>query len=125
MGGLPDETEVNYVYEYTADFTFEKKHVVQSGHTHLGIQTACFAHDRWWFGCYGDPRVLLVTDAEFRMKGKYELDCAYGVERFGDDQLWVAADRLVPDSGHQAMLQAATPDNKLGYRIESDATKGE
>jgi hypothetical protein len=77
---LPDGVEENYVYEYDGEFKFVKKHVIQSGHTHLGIQTATFAHDRWWFGCYGDPKILLVTDADFQMKGRYEFDCSLGIE---------------------------------------------
>lgn len=76
VGGLPDGVEGNFVYEYDADFKFVKKHVIMSGHTHLGIQTATFAHDRWWFGCYGTPKTLLVTDADFQLMGKYEYDCS-------------------------------------------------
>jgi len=56
VGGLPDAVEENYVYEYDGKFKFLEKHVIKSGHTHLGIQTATFVHDRWWFGCYGDPK---------------------------------------------------------------------
>ncbi|MDA8743569.1 hypothetical protein N9N28_02945 [Rubripirellula amarantea] len=44
VGGLPDQMSENYVYEYDANFQFIKKHVIESGHTHLGIQTAAFAH---------------------------------------------------------------------------------
>jgi hypothetical protein len=73
VGGLPDGVEENYVYEYDGDFRFVKKHIIKSGHTHLGIQTATFAHDRWWFGCYGDPKILLVTDADFQMKGRFSI----------------------------------------------------
>lgn len=40
----------------TGDFQFVKKHVLASGHTHLGIQTAAFADGHWWFGCYGRPK---------------------------------------------------------------------
>lgn len=79
VGGLPDAVEENYVYEYDSKFKFLKKHVIKSGHTHLGIQTATFAHDRWWFGCYGDPKIMLVTDADFQMKGRHEIDCSLGI----------------------------------------------
>lgn len=61
VGGLPHGVEANYVYEYDGEFKFLRKHTVKSGHTHLGIQTATFAHDRWWFGCYGNPKIMLVT----------------------------------------------------------------
>ena len=69
VGGLPATIEENYVYEYDHNLRFVKKHLVQSGQTHLGIQTATFAHDRWWFGCYGTPKILLVTDADFQHDG--------------------------------------------------------
>lgn len=94
VGGLPDEVEENYVYEYDGEFKFQKKHVIKSGHTHLGIQTATFAHDRWWFGCYGDPKILLVTDADFQMKGRYEFDCSLGIEGLNGDRLLSASGRL-------------------------------
>ncbi len=42
VGGLPMGIEENYVYEYDPGFRFIKKHVVKSGHTLLGIQTATF-----------------------------------------------------------------------------------
>ena len=37
VGGLPDDLKENYVYEYDRDFKFLTKHIVKSGHTHLGI----------------------------------------------------------------------------------------
>ncbi|MGE3317082.1 MAG: hypothetical protein AB7O26_18350, partial [Planctomycetaceae bacterium] len=37
VGGLPDGVPVNYVYEYDGKFRFLKKHIIKSGHTHLGI----------------------------------------------------------------------------------------
>src|SRR5690606_2933065 len=42
VGGLPDGIEENYVYEYDDSFRFIQKHVIQSEHTHLGIQTVQF-----------------------------------------------------------------------------------
>ncbi|HEO70876.1 MAG TPA: hypothetical protein ENN80_06390 [Candidatus Hydrogenedentes bacterium] len=79
IGGLPDNYQENYVYEYDTDIHFIKRHVVNSGHTHLGIQTACYADGCFWFGCYGSPRLLLKTDESFRMLGRYEEDWSYGV----------------------------------------------
>ena len=40
--------------------------------------------DRWWFGCYGTPSILLVTDADFQMKGRYAFDCSLGIEGLSD-----------------------------------------
>lgn len=43
VGGLPTDVKENYAYEYDSEFKFLEKHVIKSGHTHLGIQTAAFA----------------------------------------------------------------------------------
>ena len=48
VGGLPNDVAVNFVYEYDRKFQFLKRHVIRSGHTRLGIQTATFAAGRWW-----------------------------------------------------------------------------
>jgi hypothetical protein len=79
VGGLPENINENYLYEYDESFTFQKRHVLPSGHTHLGIQTAAFANGQWWFGCYGSPRYLLKADPSFKLLGKYKFDCALGV----------------------------------------------
>jgi len=79
IGGLPGNYEENYVYEYDPDFTFIKRHVIKSGQTKLGIQTACYADGQWWFGCYGDPRELLKTDEAFGMLGNYIEDWSIGI----------------------------------------------
>ncbi|MEZ6131153.1 MAG: hypothetical protein R3C59_20970 [Planctomycetaceae bacterium] len=117
VGGLPDGVEENYVYEYDGLFKFVKKHVIRSGHTHLGIQTATFAHDRWWFGCYGDPKILLVTDADFQMKGRYEFDCSLGIEGLSEGRLLSATGRCEKDKGCTGSVQVAVPDEKTGLRL--------
>lgn len=115
VGGLPDAVEENYVYEYDDNFKFLQKHVIKSGHTHLGIQTATFAHDRWWFGCYGDPKILLVTDADFRMKGRYEIDCSLGIEGITRGRLLVGNGRCEKDKGCNGTAKAAMPDERVGF----------
>jgi hypothetical protein len=65
VGGLPEGVEENYAYEYDEPFRFRRRHVVPSSSTLKGIQTATFADDHWWFGCYGEPRVLLKADQDF------------------------------------------------------------
>jgi hypothetical protein len=117
VGGLPDDVKENYVYEYDSKFKFLKKHIVKSGHTHLGIQTATFAHDRWWFGCYGDPKILLVTDANFNMKGRYEIDCSLGIEGMTGGRLLVGNGRCEKDKGCNGTVQTAFPDEKAGFRF--------
>lgn len=117
VGGLPDGFEENYVYEYDGEFNFLKKHVIRSGHTLLGIQTATFAHDRWWFGCYGDPKILLVTDADFQMKGRYQFDCSLGIEGLSDGRLLSASGRCDKDKGCIGMVQTVLPDERTGLRL--------
>lgn len=120
VGGLPGDVEENYVYEYDGDFGFVKQHVIESGQTQLGIQTATFAHDRWWFGCYGDPKILLVTDADFQMKGRYEFDCSLGIEGLPDGRLMSAEGRCETDAGCTGSVQVAAADAKSGVRIVSE-----
>ncbi|WP_206028505.1 CIA30 family protein [Thalassoroseus pseudoceratinae] len=117
VGGLPDGVNENYAYEYDDSFKFVKKHTVKSGHTHLGIQTATFAHDRWWFGCYGDPRILLVTDANFEMKGRYKLDCSLGIEGLSNGRLLVARGQCKKATGCIGIVQSALPDQEAGFKL--------
>src|SRR6056297_562431 len=118
VGGLPDAVAENYVYEYDSDFKFLKKHVIKSGHTHLGIQTATFAHDRWWFGCYGTPKILLVTDANFERVNRHELDCSLGIEGLSGGRLLIASGRCDRAGGCTGKVQAAVPDKTAGYRLQ-------
>ena len=117
VGGLPEGVEENYVYQYDAKFKFVKKHVIKSGHTHLGIQTATFAHDRWWFGCYGDPKILLVTDADFQMKGRYEFDCSLGIVGLPDSRFLSATGKCEKDKGCMGSVTIAVPDEKTGLKF--------
>ena len=116
VGGLPGGVDQNYVYEYSDQFDFIKKHVIASGPTYLGIQTAAFAHDRWWFGCYGDPKILLVTDANFQMKGRYQVDCSLGIEGLPDGGLLMASGQCDKQTGCIGRVQLALPDKQLGLR---------
>jgi len=117
VGGLPDGVQENYVYEYTTDFQFVKKHVIRSGHTHLGIQTATFADDCWWFGCYGNPRILLVTDTAFQIKGRYEFDCSLGIVGLQNGRFLAAGGRCEKDKGCTGSVRLAIPDEKSGFKF--------
>ena len=116
VGGLPATIDENYVYEYDENFNFLKKHTIKSGHTHLGIQTATFAHNSWWFGCYGEPKILLVTDANFQLKGRYEIDCSLGVEGLPGGRLLVASGPCQAGQGCIGRVKTATPDDRLGFK---------
>ena len=117
VGGLPEEVDENYVFEYDSEFKFLKRHVIPSGHTHLGIQTATFAHDRWWFGCYGTPQILLVTDQDFQMQGRYEFNCSLGIDGLPDGRLLVASGQCDKVKGCTGSIQGATPDDRLGLHV--------
>ena len=120
VGGLPDAVVENYVYEYDSKFKFQKKHVIKSDHTHLGIQTATFAHDRWWFGCYGDPKILLVTDVDFQMTGRYEIDCSLGIEGMTAGRLLVGSGQCEKEIGCNGRVQTGFPDTQVGFKFQGD-----
>lgn len=123
VGGLPDQINENYVYEYDSEFNFQKKHVIESGHTHLGIQTAAFANGKWWFGCYGDPKTLIVTDKDFSVVGRYEFDCSLGIaDRNGN--VWTASGTCRSNIGCNGMIQVAVEDSVSGLKVYNAREQG-
>jgi hypothetical protein len=114
---LPEGIEENFVYEYDGDFKFQRKLRIQSGHTHLGIQTATFAQDRWWFGCYGKPPILLVTDADFRMMGRHEFDGSLGIAGLPDGRFLAASGRREKDQGHTGNVRLVLSDETSGFKV--------
>lgn len=92
VGGLPEGYEENYVYEYTADFEHVVTHVIPSGYTRLGIQTACCHDGSWWFGCYRaeGTKGLLKTDLDFRLRGMYDISPAIGLVGWGEGRFLMA-----------------------------------
>jgi len=119
VGGLPDGVEQNYVYEYDTDLRFIKKHIVDSGWTSLGIQTATWHDDAWWFGCYGTPRILLKTDAQFRMLGRYEVDTSLGIVGIAPDRFLVASGPRTSDKRHLGSLAVFQSDSNKGLKAMS------
>lgn len=77
VGGLPDDGERNFVYEYDGEFKFVQRHALAGGHTRLGIQAVGYWEGCWWFGCYGNA--LLKTDESFRLLAKYPASFPYGI----------------------------------------------
>ncbi len=92
IGGLPQGYEENYVYEYDGDWRPVRTHVLESGYTRLGIQTACFHDDYWWFGCYTveGKRGLLKADADLNLVGTYDVSPAIGLVGWGAGRFLVA-----------------------------------
>lgn len=84
VGGLPEGYEENYIFEYDETFTFIKKHVIPSGYTYIGIQTADYYDSHFWFGTAGhetvnDSLMLLKTDESLNLVDTYPFSCDQGV----------------------------------------------
>lgn len=96
VGGLPATHEANYVYEYTEDFAFVRRHEIASGQTLMGIQTVCRVRDGLWlFGCYGKPAVTLLTNDAFEFQGKKVFNGSFGFARTPETgAVLIARDRL-------------------------------
>lgn len=114
VGGLPKGIEENYLYEYDSGFKFVKKHVLKSGYTLLGIQTAAFADHQWWFGCYGTK--LLKADTSFKFLAKFDLECSLGIDRINDKLLLIARGGR-EGKLHTGRVQLAEPSEKQGFVI--------
>lgn len=114
VGGLPDGVQENYVYEYDAEFQFVKKHTIDSKWTHLGIQTATFHDGQWWFGCYGSPAILLTTDTDFQLLGRYNFDASLGIVGVSADRLLFAKGPRTPANRCRGSLHLARPDQQQG-----------
>ena len=102
-------------YEYDHKFEFTKRHVVESGHTRLGIQTAAFSDGRWWFGCYGGQ--LLECGRNFEMAGRFDFDCSLGIAELPDGSLLVAGGRSDKQNGCSGWVRLADPDRKKGLVV--------
>lgn len=114
VGGLPEGRNENYVYEYDPEFQFQRRHVVDSGYTLLGIQAAEYADGHWWFGCYGKPQQLVVTDEKFDFIGRYDFDCSYGIAAVAPGKFLVTSGPAVPSKGRTGAVQFAIPDAETG-----------
>jgi len=120
VGGLPEGVTENRAYQYDADFRFVKTHAISSGYTLMGIQTATFAGGFWWFGCYGNPRIVLKTDQSFGLLGKYELDCSLGIVGLADGRFLVARGRCENGSDCSGRAVLARTDAAKGLVIDGE-----
>ena len=102
VGGLPPTHDENYVYEYTQDFAFVKRHVLH-GWTKLGIQTAHCSGDRFYFGCYGGsnevtgvtvPSLTLVAPTDLSRMEKVKAGTSVGMLHL-NGRMWKAVCRPV------------------------------
>lgn len=120
VGGLPEATPHNLVVEYDRSFNLVKKHQLDSGYTLMGIQTAEFFDDHFWFGCYGSPSILLKADQELNVVKRFEFDAALGITQFGADRLLVARRVSLEDGLQTGKLLQAKPDRESGLVLVPD-----
>jgi hypothetical protein len=109
VGGLPNGVKENYAYEYDERFGFRRRHALPGGTTLMGIQTAEFADGRWWFGCYGNPKILLVADEALGAVERYEFDASLGIIGLGDGRFLVARGPCQAGAGCSGALIRARP----------------
>lgn len=114
VGGLPEGVNENYLYEYDSSFKFIKKHILKSGYTLMGIQTAAYAENQWWFGCYGAK--LLKADMNFNFTAKYDLDCALGIDQVNENMLLIGRNTK-SDKRYTGEAVLAVPDAVKGFVI--------
>ncbi len=118
VGGLPPDVNENYLYEFDEKFRFVKRHVLASGHTDKGIQTAAFAAGSWWFGCYGVPKMLLRADEQFRLTGKWEFDASLGIAPLADGRFLIGKNNVIKDLGNRGRVVIGRPDPEKGLVLE-------
>ena len=97
IGGLPPGTEENYLYEYDLKFAFRQRHVLASGYTKMGIQTAAWAKGQWWFGTYGTPPELMRADATFKFIEKHPFNASVGLEALPDGRFLIGVNTVVKE----------------------------
>jgi len=113
IGGLPEGYQANYVYEYDGEFRYLRSHTLASGYTKLGIQTACFHDNHWWFGCYTveKRKGLLKADRNLKLIGIYDLSPAVGLMGWGEGRFLMAKHF---GEKWQAKVVPMVPDDDLG-----------
>jgi len=121
VGGLPEGVNENYIYEYDENFVFQRRHVLASGYTLMGIQTAAFAHGAWYFGCYGNPRVLLRANPRFHLTGRWTFDAALGIVGLADRRFLIGQNNRTEGRGYEGRVVLARPDNEKGLVFEQVA----
>jgi len=103
VGGLPQGFTENYIYEYDSNFKFIKRHIIPSGYTYKGIQTAEFHEGQWWFGCYGNPK-LIKTDANFQILEKSDFNASYGIVAYSPQRLFISNSKANADKLHKGSI---------------------
>ena len=117
IGGLPESLQENYLYQYDSSFKFLKKHVLKTGYTNLGIQTAAFIDGDWWFGCYGTK--LLKTDSSFRLLATYPSSADLGIAGGKAKSYWIARGTTTKGKGCTGRILPASRDKTKGLILQA------
>ncbi len=117
-GGLPVGAPGNLVYLYDRDFHLVKKQELPGGYTFLGIQTATFADDHWWFGCYGKPTPMLVVSSDFKTVREFNFTCCLGIVGLDAKTFLVARGIEQGPKQLTGKVLIAVPDDKSGLAIK-------
>lgn len=117
IGGLPLGVTENYVYQYDASFAFQQRHILPSGNTLMGIQTIARSGSHWWFGCYGNPRVLIKADESYKLLGKWNFDGSLGIAALPDGRFLVARGSFEKGKGYIGQLKLAVADDNRGLQF--------
>jgi hypothetical protein len=118
VGGLPIGVKENSLYEYDEKFAFQHRHVLASGYTLMGIQTAAYAEGGWWFGCYGVPPVLLRADSRFELAGRRQFDAALGIVGVGNGRFLIGQNTSARGGGYEGRVALARLDDENGLVLE-------
>ncbi|REJ98476.1 MAG: SGNH/GDSL hydrolase family protein [Planctomycetota bacterium] len=124
VGGLPEGIEENYLYEYDLELSFQERHILNSGYTRLGIQTAAYHDGTWWFGCYGTPKILLKADSELQFTARYEFDCSLGITGLPDGRILTASGQCRGDEGCTGSIHEARASEEAGLIIQPEIATG-
>ena len=93
VGGLPPTEVRNYVHEYDSDFRLVKRHVLETGYTVFGIQTAAFLDGEFLFGIYGgdgNPKGTLRCPPDLSSSRRYTGDGSVGYAKI-EGRLYAAS----------------------------------
>lgn len=112
VGGLPPSHNRNYVYEYDKDFNLVKRHILNTGFTLMGIQTAAYEDGRFLFGIYGDkgnPHGVLAVENDLKTFKRYRCGGSVGMLRFGE-RYFIGKTGKDPDTKRETGLIAYAED---------------
>ena len=129
IGGLPLKHEKNYVYEYTSDFTFVKRHDLDTGFTWMGIQTAAYEDGTFYFGIYGskgDPSGVLACPGDLSSWKRYTCGGSVGILKL-DGAYYVGSSPTDKKTGRRTgylTRQKAFPDPQKAFSL-ARTDKGE